>query len=71
MAEGMLIEIVKKLEVLEQSWREAANQANGEGDNGLFSFAAGGASALHEARKKVMEMVGMQPAKKWRKPREE
>ncbi len=69
MAEGMLIEVLNKLEELEQPWRKAVNQANDEGDNGLFSFAAGGASALHEARKKVMEMVGMQPAEKWRKPR--
>ncbi len=61
MAEGMLIEVIKKLDALERSWREAANQANSEGNNGLFSFATGGASALYEAKEEIMELVGMKP----------
>ncbi len=61
MAEGMLIEVIKKLDALHKSWEDAARQANAKGDNELFRFGAGGAFALHEAKKEVMELVGMKP----------
>ncbi len=61
MAEGMLIEVIKKLDALHKSWEAEARKANHKGDNRLFQFDAGGASALYEAKEEIMELVGMKP----------